>query len=347
MSTQLVERTPSMFSLSPYSLNDHHHHHHHHSTSTHSYQPYDPINSAEQNLYISGHIPSHQHSSHSSYPTPYTSPPSRMRTATDSNPSSSTSLSFNYSPFLTKSPKFIDQPSTTTTTTIMNSSTSSPPPTTTTTTSTSTLSSCSSRLSTDNQPTITMFLTIEGLECAKVSDECLCILGYYPSELINRSLYNYITLEDGPKLQRLINTLLGRVHRYPSLPFVTSDDQRFSRINPENLQYSAYGSTGIDVSDMISLKQRNGQYDLYNVRMYLGGGLGANLNQKETWNELYIVAHFTRVKLEISNSNSLIINDERDENNIRKSGLPEVTTADSTSPTIMSVNSIVVGVIGE
>lgn len=99
MSTQLVvEPTPSsMFSLSPYSLNDHHHHHHHHhSTSTHSYQ-YDPISSGEQtqNLYLPGHIsPSHQHSS---YPTPYTSPPSRMRTAADSTPSSSSTTATNSS----------------------------------------------------------------------------------------------------------------------------------------------------------------------------------------------------------------------------------------------------------
>ncbi|CAG8588942.1 2930_t:CDS:2 [Diversispora eburnea] len=87
---------------------------------------------------------------------------------------------------------------------------------------------------------------------------------------------NHIILGDEQKLQKLINLLLESVHQFSfchqSLPFVKSDDSRFSIANPVNLKCPAYDIRN-DVSDMISLKQRIGQYDLYNVRMYFGGGL--------------------------------------------------------------------------
>ncbi|CAG8846631.1 5046_t:CDS:1, partial [Racocetra persica] len=136
-------------------------------------------------------------------------------------------------------------------------------------------------------------------------------MGYYPTELVHKSLYEYVPPSDGERLQKLVDSLLENAHRYhhtlqpshqysyqaPSFdPPVTTDDPGFFQISPEQLQYPAYGGTLIEAADMIHLKQRNGQYDLYNVKTYLGGGLGADLTRKETWSKLYIVAFFTRVK---------------------------------------------------
>ncbi|CAG8465437.1 7323_t:CDS:2 [Dentiscutata heterogama] len=159
-------------------------------------------------------------------------------------------------------------------------------------------------------PTITMFLTTAGAHCAKVSDECLVNMGYYPYELVHKSLYEYVPPPDCERLQKLIDSLLENAHRYyhtlqsthqytyqpPSFDHpVTSDDSGFCHATPEQLQIPAYG-TLIEAADMIHLKQRNGQYDLYNVKTYLGGGLGADLTRKDTWSKLYVVAFFTRVK---------------------------------------------------
>ncbi|CAG8570477.1 8635_t:CDS:2, partial [Gigaspora rosea] len=143
-----------------------------------------------------------------------------------------------------------------------------------------------------------------------LSNECLVNMGYYPDELIHKSLYEYVPPPDCERLQKLIDSLMENAHRYHhtlqpthqysyQYPFfdhlVTPDDPGFNA-SPEQLQCPAYGGTLIEAADMIHLKQRNGQYDLYNVKTYLGGGLGADLTRKETWSKLYVVAFFTRVK---------------------------------------------------
>ncbi|CAH1755819.1 9483_t:CDS:2 [Entrophospora sp. SA101] len=90
------------------------------------------------------------------------------------------------------------------------------------------------------------------------------------------------------------NNLYHPYHSQYYNQFVKSDDVFFSQA--KDLHCPALGDTIIEVADMIHLKQRNCQHDLYNVRMYLGGGLGAELLRKDTWNKFYVVASFTRVK---------------------------------------------------
>lgn len=293
----------------PTQSSGHHHHHHHHphhsldqqqqhqqQQSSHPH-PHSHPSTQHQPHHHSQHQPHHNNQSQHAFTTFIPSPPHYNSPP----PSRCQQIPIHYQSFMTKSPKFIDQQIVTATaaTNMMNSS--SP---------TSSLPASASRFSTDNQPTIAMLLTIDRMTCANVSDECLGILGYYPMELIHKSLYDYVIPGDEQKLQKLVSTLLDKAQRYnqfnqpspspqsSSLPLslVTSEDPRFAR-NLEHLYYPARGSSENEVSDMINLKQRIGQYDLYNVRMYLGGGLGADLAQKETWSELYIVAHFTRVKV--------------------------------------------------
>ncbi|GBB86060.1 hypothetical protein RclHR1_12500001 [Rhizophagus clarus] len=169
----------------------------------------------------------------------------------------------------------------------------------------------------DNTPVITMFLAIDNIACARVSDECLGIMGYYPSELVHKSLYEYVHTQDREKLRKMISSLLDDANRFynqtnhqhqyqfssPLSDLITTEDPGFSQINPEILQVPAQGGQIIEISDVLHLKQRIGPYDMYEVRMYLGGGFYADLTRKETWNKLYIVALFKRIKSGTSFSN--------------------------------------------
>ncbi|RGB36635.1 hypothetical protein C1646_79562 [Rhizophagus diaphanus] len=160
----------------------------------------------------------------------------------------------------------------------------------------------------DNTPIITMFLAIDNIACARVSDECLGIMGYYPSELVHKTLYEYVHAQDREKLRKMISSLLDDANRFHNqttnhYPFssplsepVTTEDPGFSQISPEILQLPAQGGQIIEISDVLHLKQRIGPFDLYEVRMYLGGGFCADLTRKETWNKLYIVSLFKRIK---------------------------------------------------
>ncbi|KAF0496997.1 Zn2-C6 fungal-specific transcription factor [Gigaspora margarita] len=214
----------------------------------------------------------------------------------------------------------------------------------------------------DISHTITMFLTTAGAHCAKVSNECLVNMGYYPDELVHKSLYEYVPPQDCERLQKLIDSLMENAHRYHHTlqpnhqyyPFfdhpVTPDDPGFSA-SPEQLQCPAYGGTLIEAADMIHLKQRNGQYDLYNVKTYLGGGLGADLTRKETWSKLYVVAFFTRVKTGACVQNDCNIYSQPRINSINNSinninsingGFSTINTSPSTittiDPALLSMN---------
>ncbi|CAG8498237.1 800_t:CDS:2, partial [Acaulospora morrowiae] len=129
----------------------------------------------------------------------------------------------------------------------------------------------------ESQPsTITMYLTIDGATCASVSKECLGSMGYYPLELVNKSIYDYILAGDVAKFQKFFNSLLESMHRHN---------------NPSNQHsYQPLPSDGIE--GMINLRQRIGQYDLYNVRMYLERGSGFDFARRET----HVVALFTKIK---------------------------------------------------
>ncbi|CAG8451088.1 7066_t:CDS:2 [Acaulospora morrowiae] len=135
--------------------------------------------------------------------------------------------------------------------------------------------------------TITMYLTIDGATCASVSKECLGIMGYYPLELVNKSIYDYILPGDVAKFQKFFNSLLESVHRCNNTSnqhsYQSTSDPRFSQCSSHD---------GIEVSGTINLRQRIGQYDLYNVRMYLERGSGFDFARRET----YVVALFTKIK---------------------------------------------------
>ncbi|CAG8472603.1 13462_t:CDS:2 [Ambispora leptoticha] len=186
----------------------------------------------------------------------------------------------------------------------------------------------------ENSSVITMFLTVYGV-AARVSDECLGIMGFYPTELAQKSLLDYVHPQDYERMQKLINSLMERAHEYneyhqhnqnypPSHhqlysnfsgtstinhgnngnthpQSITAKDSRFYTVTPKELMHSALmmngsGNERIEATDYFNLQARNGQYDYYSVLMYLGGGLGGDLSRKETWGNLYIVGLFTRIR---------------------------------------------------
>ncbi|CAG8540377.1 9931_t:CDS:2 [Paraglomus occultum] len=172
---------------------------------------------------------------------------------------------------------------------------------------------------TENPPVI-MFLTAADIWCARVSDESLAMLGYYSKELTHKPLLDYVHPSSQDSLRKMVMSLTDNAEKYynhyhaqtyspypPSFrePPLTTQDPGFFALSLDELRYpAANGGYAIEVSDMISLRQRSGEYDLYNVKMHFGGGLGGDLSRKDTWNKLYIVAYFTKTRPGSNNGNT-------------------------------------------
>ncbi|CAG8477048.1 9026_t:CDS:2 [Ambispora gerdemannii] len=62
------------------------------------------------------------------------------------------------------------------------------------------------------------------------------------------------------------------------------------------LMMNGGGGRTVEATDYFNLRARNGEFAYYSVQMYLGGGLGGDLSRKETWDNLYIVGLFTKMK---------------------------------------------------
>ncbi|KAJ2959915.1 hypothetical protein NQZ79_g4690 [Umbelopsis isabellina] len=148
---------------------------------------------------------------------------------------------------------------------------------------------------------ITMFLSME-ICCARVSDEVLELLGYYPQEMAHRPLYSFIASSDGERLARIHRLLLDNIgdvanknnpsSQRPSLPATerTSSDN-FFQYSPDQMSVIANGSQTL--SELMNFKKDSGDIETYNCQFYLGGGWGADLFKPATLGKLYIVATFT------------------------------------------------------
>ncbi|RUS14461.1 hypothetical protein BC937DRAFT_93784 [Endogone sp. FLAS-F59071] len=154
----------------------------------------------------------------------------------------------------------------------------------------------------NQQRVITVYLSME-ICCARVSDEVFELWGYYPQELAHRSLYDFVSSNDTDRLSRLHRLLLDNImqvgqrsdphYRINSLPPTerTSSDS-FFHTSPMILSTVAAGSQTF--SDTLHIKKSNGDYELFEVKVYLGGGLGADLMNPVTYSKLYVVAMLTK-----------------------------------------------------
>ncbi|KAI8583872.1 hypothetical protein K450DRAFT_220354 [Umbelopsis ramanniana AG] len=149
-------------------------------------------------------------------------------------------------------------------------------------------------------PQVTVFMSME-VCCARASDEVTEAWGYYPQELAHRSFYDFVSPKDTDRLAQLHRLLLDNIQnvadqatngsqkrhaRLPRAERTTSD--LFYDTLPERLMYVAKGSN--TYSDTLHIKRRDGDMELFNFKVYLGGGFGADLFNPDTYSKLYIVA---------------------------------------------------------
>ena len=151
--------------------------------------------------------------------------------------------------------------------------------------------------------TITLFLSME-MCCARASDEVTNLWGYHPQDLLHRSLYEMISPHDTDRLGRLHRLLLDNIMDVarqhdrsigPDIrppPAERTSSPLFYETKPEALISTAKGSSTF--SDTIHIKKQNEEHELYEILVYLGGGLGADLSLLSTLNKLYIVAELRR-----------------------------------------------------
>ncbi|KAH8553118.1 hypothetical protein BGW37DRAFT_282971 [Umbelopsis sp. PMI_123] len=147
-------------------------------------------------------------------------------------------------------------------------------------------------------PQVTVFMSME-VCCARASDEVTESWGYYPQELAHRSFYDFVSPKDTDRLAQLHRLLLDNIQnvadqnetgkRYNRLPRSerTTSDLFYDTL-PDRLMSVAKGSN--TYSDTLHIKRRDGEMELYNFKVYLGGGFGADLFNPDTYNKLYIVA---------------------------------------------------------
>ncbi|KAI8641300.1 hypothetical protein BD408DRAFT_418295 [Parasitella parasitica] len=153
---------------------------------------------------------------------------------------------------------------------------------------------------------LTIILSME-VCCARVSDETIKCWGYYPQELAHRSLYDFISPKDSDRLARLHRLLIDNAMNVvksnqtddasPLPPTERTTSSLFS--NTAQLQLSAIANGSRSFSDTLHIKKRTGEYELYKVIVYIGGGLGADLYDASTLSKQYIVAHFKRHEYEV------------------------------------------------
>lgn len=129
------------------------------------------------------------------------------------------------------------------------------------------------------------------LQCARISDEVTALLGYQPSELNERSLFELVHPSETSRLQEIWTSLIDPVGVVPQA--VPAAAEVVMSTPAARLMTPAAGT--IFVQENMRLRQRNGMYDFYSVRLHLGGGFGVDLYRRETLDRAYIVASLLKL----------------------------------------------------
>ncbi|KAI8082034.1 hypothetical protein BDF21DRAFT_492838 [Thamnidium elegans] len=151
---------------------------------------------------------------------------------------------------------------------------------------------------------LTIIMSME-VCCAKVSNDTIKCWGYYPQELAHRSFYDFISPKDSDRLARLhrllldnaMDTIKNTASASPLPPTERTTSSLFSNTDQTILSVIANGSRSF--SDSIHIKKRCGEYELYKVVVYIGGGLGADLYDITSFSKQYIVAQFRKHEYEV------------------------------------------------
>jgi hypothetical protein len=125
--------------------------------------------------------------------------------------------------------------------------------------------------------------------CSRVSDESLDFFGLYPQEFAHRSLYDFLLPDSTQKLARIHRSLLDNVtnqHQSPLPITPRSSSDLFFSVPASALLSIANGSLTLKDKMEFRGKQNTIQVE---TNFYLGGGLGANLFDGSSLDQLYIV----------------------------------------------------------
>ncbi|KAI8880761.1 hypothetical protein K501DRAFT_335184 [Backusella circina FSU 941] len=127
------------------------------------------------------------------------------------------------------------------------------------------------------------------LRCSRVSDESLDFFGFYPQEFSHRSLYDFLPPDQTDKISEIHQQLLDNaIHQHktalPATPRSFSD--KFFSASPSELLRIANGSQTLKNKLKFSGKHHSVEVE---ARFYLGGGLGADLFESDSLDQLYIV----------------------------------------------------------
>jgi PAS domain-containing protein len=141
-----------------------------------------------------------------------------------------------------------------------------------------------------SSPTVSLILST-GLQCARCSVESHALLGYSPSDLIERSLFELVHPSETQRLEQLWMSLIEPVGVRSQV--VPADAETVMTLSPAILMAPAPGT--VYMQETMRLRQRSGIYDFYSIRLHLGGGFGADLYQTSTLDRAYIVASLLKL----------------------------------------------------
>lgn len=161
----------------------------------------------------------------------------------------------------------------------------------------------------------TLFLTMDFI-CARVSDESQALWGYHPHDISHKALHSIVASEDQAKLNSLLRMIKDAVFYAASpnapqhlahYPFLDSSSPVFYQNRPGIMSSSAPGSS--EYTDVLRIRYADGGSDLFNIRLYVGGGLGTDLSRGLSIEHAYVVCIMSRHS--VSNFNSFPRHPER------------------------------------
>ncbi|KAF9417049.1 hypothetical protein BGZ94_010052 [Podila epigama] len=146
----------------------------------------------------------------------------------------------------------------------------------------------------------TLFLTMDFI-CARVSDESQALWGFHPHDISHKALHSIVASEDQAKMSSLLRTIKDAVFYAASpnapqhlthFPFLDSSSPVFFQNRPGIMSSSAPGSS--EYTDVVRVVCADGSSDLFNIRLYVGGGLGTDLSRGLNIEHAYVVCIMSR-----------------------------------------------------
>ncbi|KAI9032791.1 ribose 5-phosphate isomerase A-domain-containing protein [Phycomyces nitens] len=146
-----------------------------------------------------------------------------------------------------------------------------------------------------------IFLTMD-MCCARASDESLELLGIYPQEFSHRPLYDFVLPEYSSKIssahRRLLDNATQLYQKYKTEPNTSLPPTRrttsasFTETLPSTLLGIANGSQTL--KETLVFKCAHRPNETFEACFYLGGGLGADLFDPTSVENLYVVCLMTQ-----------------------------------------------------